>query len=362
MTICRHPLAHIRVRGLVVLLPGLLIACGTRTPVRVPDTYPKPEARVERSVTQPETLNAQLSSLLAYQERVYRVAAPLLVKNAPLCRSQARGLLGFTAKNLYSYPSELSSAVAEQLRLGERLQVMQVLPGSGAMRAGIQRGDILQSVQNQPLPEGPQAENAAARLIAPLLKDTDAVTVAVLRGDKPLTLSVPLTAACAFVLEIGQAPHVNAYADGRRILLTHGMLDLLQTDGELAVVLAREMAHNVFQHARQLHTAASTAEVIDRLLPLSPDLSAFAGSAGLKPATPAMDQEADRLALYLLARAGYDPGIAEPLLTRLAAPAMSSSPNTYAALHPWTEERQQRLRVTLTEIRQKQASKKALVP
>ena len=47
-----------------------------------------------------------------------------------LCRTQARPLLGFTAKNVHSYPSELSGSARKSLALDERLQVMQVLEGS----------------------------------------------------------------------------------------------------------------------------------------------------------------------------------------------------------------------------------------
>ena len=66
------------------------------------------------------------------QARVYRIAAPLITKNAVLCRTQARPLLGFTAKNVHSYPSELSASARKSLALDERLQVMQVLEGVAA--------------------------------------------------------------------------------------------------------------------------------------------------------------------------------------------------------------------------------------
>jgi hypothetical protein len=302
---------------------------------------------------------ATLSALAARQERLYRVAAPLLVNNAVLCRSNARPLLGFTAKNQYSYSAEMVDAAKELLGLDERLQVMSVLTGSGAARAGIQRGDILQTVQEQNLPQGPNAESEAAHQLATVVRNATELQITVLRDGKPLRLQVPLTLACAYSIDLGNVDYVNAYDDGRRILVTRGMLDYLQSDAELATLLAQEIAHNTLWHAQALQMKGTLAAVIDKLLPLKPELTGLAGSAGIKIMPAAMDMEADRLALYMLARAGYSPSIATTTWQHLA---QNTAPNSYTALHPWTDERLALLQATAEEIRQKQLAKKPLVP
>ncbi len=343
-----------RLAGLSLLLTG----CAALNPP-APGGAKTPAQSMEMPRLQADP---RLSAMLATQDRVYRVVAPLITKNASLCKTASRPLLGFTAKNKYSYPPELTRAAEGTLGLDEGLQVMQVLDGSGAMRAGIRRGDQLQSLQGQPLPRGAQAESEAARIIGPLLKNATEIQVSLQRAGKPLTLQVPLTPACAFAIDIGNAPHVNAYADGRRIMVTQGLLDSLPADEELAAILAREIAHNVQKHAATMKLAATQAGIIDALLPLNPDLRPFAGSAGLRPMDDKLDQEADRLALYLLARAGYAPDAALRAMQKLAQFAPASMPNGYTAFHPWTEERAALMRTTLAEIRQKQAAKKVLVP
>ena len=343
-------------RNVVLLLAALvLLASCTTAPVKMPPAVP------EKKV-QPSLEVSELSALVARQERIYRVAAPLMVKNAQLCRSFARPLLGFTAKNRYSYPAELAPAAELSLKLDDRLQVMQVLEGSGAMRAGIRAGDILQSIQDQPLPLGAQAESEAARLLASLLKNATDISVLVLRQERPISLTIPLTAACAFSIEIGHTPQVTAYADGRRIMITRGMLNFLSSDEELAVILAREMAHNVLQHAASQQMTAAVASIIDTLLPLKPDPGALASRGGLRPMSAKADQEADRLAMYLLARAGYDAAGAERTMEKIAQSYPASQTNTYTALHPWTPERRQSMLINLSEIRRKQVSKNPLVP
>jgi predicted Zn-dependent protease len=163
-------------------------------------------------------------------------------------------------------------------------------------------------------------------------------------------------------MEIGHAPQVSAYADGRRIMITRGMLDFLSADEELAVILSREIAHNVLQHTAAQQMTATVASMIDALLPLQPDASALASRGGLRPMSAKADQEADRLAMYLLARAGYDPAAAERTIAKLAQSYPGSLTNSYTALHPWTSERRQSMQTTLSEIRQKQTSKNPLLP
>ena len=303
-----------------------------------------------------------IDTLLERQERIYRIAAPLIIKNAVLCRTQARPLLGFTAKNQYSYPPELSVVARQSLGLDERLQVMQILDGSGAMRAGLKRGDILQTIQDITIPTGPQAEPEAARMLSPILKNLTEINITVIRQNQPITVNVPLTLACAFAIDVGNTQNVNAYADGRRILLTRGLLDWLSTDEDVAVVIAREIAHNVLQHAKQLQQMATLSIVIDNLLLFKPDQVAANSSNGIKITPEKMDQDADRLALFMLARAGYDLASFTRVMQKLAQIPNASQANTYPALHPWTEGRQSVIQSTMKEIRQKQSAKKALVP
>ena len=303
-----------------------------------------------------------IDGLLQRQERVYRIAAPLIIKNAVLCRTQARPLLGFTAKNQHSYPPELAIAARQSLGLDERLQVMQILDGSGAMRAGLKRGDILQTIQDLTIPTGPQAEPETARMLSPILKNLTELNITVIRQNQPITVNVPLTLACAFAIDVGNTQHVNAYADGRRILLTRGLLDSFTADEDVAVVVAREIAHNVLQHAKQLQQMATLSIVIDNLLLFKPDQVAANSSNGIKITPEKMDMEADRLALFMLTRAGYDPANFTQVMQKLAQAPNSPQANTYQTLHPWSEGRQSSIQATIKEIRQKQSAKKALVP
>ena len=127
----RRPRPH-RAPGaaLPLLVALLLTACSTpRAPYSTgPAGSHEPASRLSTA----GMLAAQdaLTRMAAQQERLYRVAAPLLINNADLCKKHARGLLGFTAKNKYSYPGEFTDAAQAALGYDERLQVSGVLAGS----------------------------------------------------------------------------------------------------------------------------------------------------------------------------------------------------------------------------------------
>jgi hypothetical protein len=336
----------------------LLTACATQAPV---STLPEPAQQAATPQVSAADQEA-LRSLVSYQDRLYRVAAPLLVNNTQLCKNNARNLLGFTAKNKYSYSADFIDAANKTLGLDDRLQVMGVLAGSGAAKAGVRRGDGLVTVEDKSLPQGENAERQAATILAPMVNGRSSVKLTVLRDGGNLSLNVPLTNACAFGIELGNADNINAYADGHRMMLTRGMLNFAQTDEELAYVLAKEMAHNALAHPQRQRMNATVGEIIDNLIRMHPDLSTMVGTSGVKPMPQELDGAADRLALYLVARAGYSVDNAPRFWQRLANQYPATVLNGYTAIHPATAYRVSIMQKTIADIKTKQARKLSLLP
>lgn len=352
-----------RTRLSLIPAAALLAACATPTPpppagqARPVETAP---SVAQTDVAGPE--DQALQSLVALQDRLYQVAAPLLVNNPELCKTHARNLLGFTAKNRYSYSPEFLKAAERVLGLDDRLQVMGVLAGGGAERAGLRRGDILLAVENNTLPEGKNAERQAASVLAPLVTKRSSVRLKLLRNGAITELTIPLTNACAFGIELGNTDRVAAYADGYRVLVTRGMMSFVRSDEELAYVLAKEMAHNTLAHANRQRMSATIGGIIDNLTRAQPDMSTMSGLAGVKPMPQNLDGMADKLSLYLLARAGYNLDNVVPFWQRMAKEHPASKLTSYTALHPATAYRVRIMEKTLREVKAKQAAKKPLRP
>lgn len=344
---------------------ALLVAGCSTTPVN--DQGNAPAGMYEGSAANAPAApveTAQLSTLrtlTAQQDRLYRVAAPLLVSNAPLCRSYARNLIGFSAKNKYSYSSDYVAA-AQALGFGEQLQVTGVLPDSGAARAGVMRGDILTSVEGKPMPQGENAERDAAMLLAPMVAKRANVKLGLLRGDRSLTLGVPLTLACGFGIELGNIDNVNAFSDGRRVLITRGMLNFAHSDTEVAYVLAKELANNALRYPTRLRMTATEGGIIDNLIRINPDTAPLNGTAGVRPMPKDLDIASDTVSLYMLARAGYDVRGARAFWQRLAEQYPAEVLNGYTAIHPSTAARLVNIDRVIGDIQAKIAKKEPLFP
>ena len=363
----RSPLAANAHRPLLAAVCcALLAGCASRAPVAptAPLAAPSAPVYVAAPKVDPRTAAAQdaLSKMATLQDRLYLVAAPLLISNVELCKANARNLLGFTAKNKYSYPDIFADAAETVLGLGERLQVTGVLTGSGAARAGLRRGDLLVSADGKILPSGPDAETSAGAVFGPLMAKNTSVVLTALRGNATEQLTVPVTRACTFRVDLGNADNVNSYADGNRILVTRGMFGVIGSDQELAYVLAKGMAHNILGHAASTRATSALTRMIDNLVSVRPDLSLLIGSSGLKPMPQEADAAADQLALYLLARAGVGIEHASRFWQSVADKFPATVLNGYTANHPATATRIAAIEKTVADIKSKLALKKPLVP
>lgn len=334
----------IRRSSILFLAIAQLTACSVTAPVK--------EQSIEEetfSVRRPASIvtPSDLRTMQRMQQRLIDVAAPLLIKNTVACKQNVRNLLGFTAKNRYSYSDSLSKMAATTLGLGEALQITGVMPGSGAQRIRLRRGDKLIAVGKQAMPQGKDAEYRAPAILAPQVLGKSKLKLTIQRKRAPFQVSLPLTRACGFRVELGNSDDVNLYVDGRRIMVTRGMMQFVRSDRELAYVIAKGMAHNIFQHPQQLKMTKAASHLINDLQQAMPD-DPQGGASRLVPLPAEMDVVADRLSLYMASRAGYRIGDAANFWQRLARWQPAGS---FTLLHPATDARIEAMEKTIYEIR-----------
>lgn len=343
----------------------LLSACATPPAPSSRSTAPVQPAPAEQAAPvtpRMQAARAALETMVTQQDRLYRVAAPLLINNVDLCRTAARGLLGFTAKNKWSYPGEYADAAAAVLGYDDALRVSGVLAGSGAARAGLRKGDTLVAADGKALPTGPGAETGAAGVFAPLVSGRTQLSMTIGRDGQTQVLKVPVTRACAMRVDLGNADNVNSYADGGRIAVTRGMIHFAGGDEAIAYVLAKDIAHNVLGHAAVARNTAAVGAIIDNVTRVQPDQAQLAGAGNVKPLAANLEVAADTLALYMLARAGYGVERYKAFWQKLAAQYPASVPNGYMAVHPNLAPRLAAIDKTVADIKAKQSARKPLVP
>jgi hypothetical protein len=232
-------------------------------------------------------------SLRAQDERLLRIAEPILVGNLPLCdRTMPR--LGVALQSTDQY------GAGEHRGFAAPVAFAAVLPESAAAEAGIAPNDGLLAVNGQPVAKRTELE-------ASPLRDSAFAAIAEHKGDEPLVLEVVrggkrrevvlrTPAECRILAEILADGGTTARSDGRVIQISHGIA-ARATDQEIAVIFAHELAHSILRHRDRL----SAADVSKGL----------GGEFGRdRRLNREAEIEADRLSVHLLANAGLDPASA----------------------------------------------------
>lgn len=146
---------------------------------------------------------------------------------------------------------------------------------------------------------------------------------------------------CIFRVDFDPSDEVNAYASGTdQIVINNGLVQYLETEDEVAAVVAHEMGHHIAGHIDKSVTNAGVGALASALL-YTALLAAVAGgnlsyvdpqaySDGLDGSmqigaavgnlsfSKEHEREADYIAAYMLARAGYDLDRARRLWVQLA--------------------------------------------
>lgn len=171
-----------------------------------------------------------------------------------------------------------------------------------------------------------------------------------------------------YTFTILDSPDMNAFATpGGYVYVNRGLLLYLQSEAELAAVLAHEIAHITERHASRQDVMAKTSSVASLALgvlaaigtgsgtvgSLAHDAAATAGTAMVRGYGRDMELEADREGAKFMQRSGYDPMAMVEVLSalkeqesfaRTQAKAEGRQPATYHGVfstHPRNDQRLQ---------------------
>jgi hypothetical protein len=233
-----------------------------------------------------------VDTLAAQDARLAAVSARMLAGNSHLCRRH----MPITGLVLHSSDQYRGGAAGHAFRNGE-VAVEAVVPGSVADISGIKVNDGISAIAGQPFttPGGGLLRDSAYSALAELA-DASAIEITITREGAEKTISFVAPTGCRALVEVLSDRGINARSDGRVIQVSYGLAEAAN-DSELAVIFAHEMGHLVLEHRRRLE-----AEGVQK---------GFLGEFGKnRRLNRQVELEADRIAVHLLANAGYDPGIA----------------------------------------------------
>lgn len=300
-------------------------------------------------------------------ERVYRVAQRLRAANADLCPRKA-GWIGVVAETQYDYGKDMRAAAISVLGVAEAPKVTLVSKGGPAERAGLRVGDVITHVNGEPVATGAKGSRDVARKLK-IAPGQAEVRILVDRDGTPVQIVATPEVVCAYGFTVVDGGDANAFADGDDVYIYRGMLKLVESDEELALVLGHELAHNAMGHIEKQRQNATIGMLGGALL----DIAAAAGGAntngeftkmggqiGAKAFSQDFESEADYVGVYFMARAGYDMRGVEQVWRRMAAENPTAI--NMGLSHPTTPARYLNITNARTEIQAKQAAGQPLTP
>lgn len=249
-----------------------------------------------------------LLQMRAVDAQVATIGHRLAVASVDLC-FERRWLPGIAIHDISQYGGGYRDAAIRAFGLDRGPGILALARDGPAERAGLRQDDIVLSVDDTAMPSGRTGSSRTFERVERMLGALDdafadgAADFEVLRGSNRLRLRVNAEQGCLSRFQLIPSRRLNARADGRYVQVTTAIAEYVQDEQELAAVLAHEFAHNVLRHRERLDAAGVARGFFGN----------FGRNARLIRETEA---EADRLSVYLLDRAGYDPAAAVRFWTR----------------------------------------------
>ena len=322
----------VRLISCITFLTGTILTSCASVQTELPEILP--QTLSEERLTQ-ETL--AFDNIETLTQRLMRVSAPILRENSALC-PKVKMDIGVSAHRLKSYSKHTRSAAARELGAREDISIYNVRPDSTADKAGLKRGDNLIDANDKVV-------SPNSKKFQRLLKSSDSHNlqkqIRVRREGRDFMVFVTPEEVCDYAVTLSPTTTVNAYATGKKIIMTAGMMEFVKDDNELALIIGHELAHNTMGHIRK-------------------SITNFILSLGGTRYTRPFESEADYVGMYYMARAGYNISNVEDFWRRLAI----SSPKSVvrAKTHPTTPSRYLHIAASREEIQAKQAASTALLP
>lgn len=337
--------------GAVLLLGGCFIA-PKQTGPKVSKSALAREQQFQRELV--------FEAKTSQQTRLFRVGHEVLKGAVDLCDKSVWSS-GFMYIAQQSLKPEYYGMANKIWGLADYPKVLSVHQGSGAQRAGLQELDTIIDINNQRLRNGEAVFSTLKNMDS---KDSG-MRMTILRNGRTRELTIRRDRVCDYPVQLSDAASVNAYADGRRIVIHAGMMDFATRDAELALVIAHELAHNTQGHvvAQQTNAmgGALIGAVLDALMGTGSTLSRAGTDFALLQYSVDFEREADYIGMYMLARTRYGIENAGKFWRRIAVHSKGAGID-FSTTHPTSAERMLAITQAEQEILQKIRNKQPLVP
>jgi hypothetical protein len=338
-----------------IIISLSICACATPTTkrVKVDDVLAEMEAKKQREIA--------LEAWYQDQVKLYNVAYGIFTKSVPLCNETTTHHIGIHIANKYMFSEDMQEAVFSLFKISNVPKIIHVVKGSAAEQSGIKENDVLVAINDWAVPIGKDSHTEFLEKLKDVAEKNPQISIKVLRDGIEKTFEIKPDKACDYNILLANDDNINAFADGKSVIITRGMIRYTKDDTELALVISHELAHNVMKHIEAKTKNFLLGAIFDVIAAfLGVNTQGVFSQIGSQAYSKEFEEEADYVGLYIMALGGLDIENAPNFWRRMAAVHPNSI--SYETTHPSTPHRFVLLEKTVQEIKQKISSNLPLTP
>ena len=212
-----------------------------------------PAASVNSHAKVSDDTQASLLALQRDDQRVADIAWRIASRNADSCPN-LWAALGVSLQHVSQYAPAYRAAAQAAFGLNDSYpSILAVAEGSPASAAGLKPNDTLRAVNGVDLADKSWGKKSAASYDAvtaamaalEALPEQRASVLSIERGSQRREVSVTPQNVCRSRVELAPGNALNANANGLVAQISGRLVNWVESDDELALVIAHEMAHNL---------------------------------------------------------------------------------------------------------------------
>jgi len=334
--------------GLSILAVLLVTACASPSTVRM--NYDSAELAAEAAIQRELAFKRYLS----YSKRLNSVSYPILKSASKFCPDDIVNSFGAEGSTSADFKDEWNTA-ANKILGGPGYTVTWVAKGGAAAQSGVAVNDKVLSVNGV---EFGEQEKQQKKFYAEVDRIRTAsgteAELSIKRGEEVLNLDINLDKICGFPVVLSESDAVNAYANGKQIIITKGMMRFAQDNQDLSLVIAHELGHNVMDHMDKTMSNYWLGSIVDiAAAAYGVNTQGLFGNAAAQVFSQDFEAEADYVGLYYMHAADLPLEGTADFWRSMAAEHPGSIGSNHAASHPATPERFLAISKTIEEISNK---------
>ncbi|MYB57337.1 MAG: M48 family metalloprotease [Gemmatimonadetes bacterium] len=256
---------------------------------------------------------------------------------------------------------------SKKVYLQEEIYVVRVTKGSPAEKAGLKAWDRIVSINGKnDWKSAKDFEKLLEKSISKTKykKYNSLAILGVKRDTSTLSIEIEMIEILDFNLIQLESPKVAAFADGKNVYITRGMVEFAKNDDETRFILAHELSHNIMRHSKTKKLGAILGGFFGAALDIGlghinngyiyTDFTKLFSEIGKIVHSKKHEREADYLAMYIVTAAGGDVSNVLNLWRRIAIEELRTTGTlSEGATHPSDPERSLLMLATFKEIEEK---------